>query len=156
MDTPQNHIWGPALWMILHSTAERIGTKYLHQLPQEEIRLWTTLLNSLKYSLPCPHCKKHYTSYLATNPIMNPFTKDNIRNWLFQLHNQVNERTGKNNKFIIEQLSELYDKPFCFTDYIKIIIQQMIQSIKLGWSSRNDIQKTIRILEEMKRFYDFF
>jgi rubrerythrin len=87
---------------------------------------------------------------------MNPFTKDNIRNWLFQLHNQVNERTGKNNKFIIEQLSELYDKPFCFTDYIKIIIQQMIQSIKLGWSSRNDIQKTIRILEEMKRFYDFF
>jgi hypothetical protein len=29
-------------------------------------------------------------------------------------------------------------------------------SLRLGWSSRDDIQRTIRTLQELKRFYDFF
>lgn len=156
MDTPQNHIWGPALWMILHSAAERIGSKHLHRLPQEESRIWTGLLGSLRYSLPCPHCKKHYTIYFSSVPIMSPFTKESVRSWLYELHSQVNQRTEKENHITLEQISEIYGNPFNFTHHFTIVATQMTQSLRIGWASRIDLQRTIRFLEELKRFYDFF
>lgn len=155
MDSPQNHIWGPALWMILHSSAERIGTKQLQRLPQEEMRIWIGLLNSLRYSLPCPHCKKHFISFLSSKPILS-FNRDTIRLWLFELHQQINQRNNTNNQFTFDQLSDKYSSPFEYTHYTGIVINQMMKSLRMGWSTRNDIQRTIRFFEELKRFYDFF
>lgn len=153
MDSPQNHIWGPALWMILHSSAEKIGTKPLPHLPQEESRIWIGLLNSLRYSLPCPHCKKHFTEYLSSHPI-HSFTKDIIRTWLFDLHSQINQRTDKNYPISILYLPELYNNVSHFMKYMNIVMVQMKKSIQMGWSTRNDIQRTLRFLEELRRFYD--
>ena len=155
MDSPQNHIWGPHLWMILHSSAERIGTKNLNRLPQEESRLWINLLGSLRYSLPCPLCKKHYTAYFSTVPIIS-ITQLFIRGWLYNLHNQVNNQTGKPNTISIEDIPEIYSKPFNFTAHYDIIIEQMNRALRVGWCTRNDIQRTIRHFQEFKRFYDFF
>lgn len=155
MDSPQNHIWGPQLWIILHSATERIGHPRHNKLPQEETRIWTNLLASLRFSLPCPLCKKHYTIYFNSNPIQN-VTRDFIRNWLFVLHCQVNDRTEKLNTISIEQLPEIYSKPFNFTYHFSIILGEMNKALRLGWSSRNDIQRTVRLFEELKRFYDFF
>lgn len=155
MDSPQNHIWGPELWMILHSAAERIGQPYLKKMAQEEARIWSGLLSSLRYSLPCPQCKKHYNEYFISKSIL-PIEKVNIRNWLFNLHSEVNRRTDKPNKITIEQIPELYSKPFHFSKHLGIISGQMTQAIRLGWCNRDDILKTIRLFQEMKRFYDFF
>lgn len=155
MDSPQNHIWGPQLWIILHSATERIGLPKLSRLPQEEMRIWIALLSSLRYSLPCPVCKKHYSQYILSTPITS-VNQIFIRNWLFKLHCQVNNRTEKSNIITIEQIPEIYSKPFNFTAHFKIVVEQMNRAIRLGWSSRNDIQKTIRLFEELKRFYDFF
>lgn len=155
MDSPQNHIWGPQLWMILHYSAERIGTKSLNRLPQEETRLWTNLLGGLRYSLPCPLCKKHYTDYLLSTPII-AINKTFIREWLYNLHNQVNSRTDKPNTIPIEQIPEIYSGIFCFTEYYNIVVDQMNRALRLGWSKREDIQRTVRNLQELKGFYDFF
>ena len=154
MDAPQNHIWGPELWMILHSAAERIGTSHV-KLPQEELRIWTNLLSSLRYSLPCPICKKHFTAYLLSHPI-NPFNREFIRNWLYNIHNKVNNVTEKLNIITIEQIPEIYSKIFNFSAHFVILVEQMNRALRLGWSSRNDIQKSIRSFDELKRFYDFF
>jgi len=155
MDSPQNNIWGPNLWTILHSAAERIGSKDLKRLPLEEKRLWLGLLGSLRYSLPCPLCKRHYTNYLNTTPI-TAISCDLVRQWLYNLHIQVNTLTGKSNTITIEQISELYGKPFCFSHHFTIVVDHMKRALKLGWNSREDIQRTLRYLEELKRFYDFF
>lgn len=155
MDSPQNHIWGPQLWMILHYSAERIGTKSLNRLPQEETRLWINLLGSLRYSLPCPLCKKHYTEYLSSTPIID-INQAFIREWLYNLHNQVNSRIDKPNTIAIEQIPEIYSKPFNFTHHYNIVVEQMNRALRLGWSKREDMQKTIRNLQELKGFYDFF
>jgi hypothetical protein len=32
----------------------------------------------------------------------------------------------------------------------------MVAAIRLKWVERIDMQRTMRILEELKRFYDFF
>jgi len=154
MDAPQNHIWGPHLWMILHSAAERIGMTHI-KLPQEELRIWTGLLSSLRHSLPCPICKKHFTTYLSSNPIVT-FNREFIRNWLYNLHYQVNDRTEKSTTITIEQIPEIYSKPFNFSAHFRTVIEQMNKALRLGWSSRSDIQKTVRLSEELKRFYDFF
>ncbi len=155
MDSPQNQIWGPHLWIILHSMAERIGLKTLKRLPMEEKRLWTILLSSLKFSLPCPLCKKHYTDYYTSVPLPR-ITAENVREWLFNLHNSVNLRTDKPNTITIEQISEIYSKPFNFSYHFSVVSEHMGRALRLGWSSRDDIQKTIRIFSEMKRFYDLF
>jgi len=154
MDAPQNDIWGPELWMILHSAAERIGTSHV-KLPQEELRLWTNLLMSLRFSLPCPICKKHFTVYLLSTPIKT-FNREFIRNWLYNIHCQVNDRTEKRVEITIDQIPEIYSKPFNFSAHFSTVSDQMNRALRLGWSSRADIQKSIRFFEELKRFYDFF
>jgi len=154
MDAPQNHIWGPNLWMILHSAAERIGTSHI-KLPQEELRIWTGLLSSLRHSLPCPVCKKHFTAYFSSTPVKT-FNREFIRNWLYNLHCQVNDRTEKDNTITIEQIPEIYSKPFNFSAHFRVVAEQMNRALRLAWSSRDDIQKSFRFFEELKRFYDFF
>jgi hypothetical protein len=152
MDSPQNHIWGPALWMLLHSSVERFG--YSPTLPTEEQRIWNGLLRSLQYSLPCPLCKKHYTTYLASRPLV--FTKSALRLWLYHLHYEVNQRTGKSTTMSLEEVEEVYRTPFQFTRYYPIVLSQMMKALRLGWSSREDIQRSARFFEEIKRHYDFF
>ena len=154
MDAPQNHIWGPNLWMILHSAAERIGSSHV-KLPREELRIWTGLLMSLRFSLPCPVCKKHFTTYLASTPIVN-FNREFVRTWLYNIHCQVNDRTEKRAEITIEQIPEIYSKPFNFSAHFRVVAEQMNRALRLGWSSRDDIQKSARVFEELKRFYDFF
>lgn len=155
MEAPQNHIWGPALWTILHFAAERIGTRVLQRLPQEEIRIWTNLLGSLRYSLPCPLCKKHYTDYFSSHPI-HSVAKEEIRNWLYHLHSHVNQQTGKPSNLSLEQVIERYSRPFQYTVYYPVVEKQMIQGVRFGRCARVDLQRTVRCLEEMKRFYEFF
>jgi hypothetical protein len=154
MDSPQNHIWGPNLWILLHSAAERIGIPQ-KRLPQEEIRIWSTLLKSLRFSLPCPLCKKHYNEYINRYPIIS-VNKEYIRDWLYNLHYEINNKLNRTNIITIEQVIEIYNKPINFTNHLNIVVEQMHKAVRLGWSSRNDIYRTIRIFEELKRYYDYF
>ncbi len=156
MDAPKTCIWGPNLWTILHSAAERIGTCILKRLPQEESRIWVGLLRSLQFTLPCPQCKKHYAKYLSTHPIIS-FTKESIRSWLFVLHDLVNQDTGKTENILaLEQIPSIYEQPFHFSKHVNVVSHQMSSAVKLGWSSYDDTKRTIRLFEEMRRFYDFF
>jgi len=147
--SPSNAIWGPALWTILHSVSEHIGSQQLKKLPQEESRIWLGLLQSLRYSLPCPQCKKHFTLFFNQTPIRG--IKD-IRRWLYTLHNQVNQRLGKAS--YAEEELETYKHPFYFTGYYQIIHEHMIMAVRQGTCSHADVQRTIRFLIEMKCFYD--
>ena len=156
MDSLQNQIWGPALWRLLHSSAERIGTKTLHRLPHEESRIWSQVLQSLRYSLPCPQCKRHYQGYFISYPLSHLVTKEEVRIWLYRLHEAVNQRLGKPGTLSLTEVEERYSAPFCFSEAVGTITGQMRVGIQRGWCSREDVVRTLRYLEEMKRFYDFF
>jgi len=155
MDSPQTQVWGPHLWMILHSSAERIGLNKLKRLPQEESRIWLGLLGSLRYSLPCPVCKKHFTSFFSSNPI-NAISQEFIRGWLYRCHANVNTINDKPQTVTLEQLPSIYSKPFNFSYHYGIIAEHMGKALRLGWCSREDIGRTARFFQELKRFYDFF
>ena len=151
---PQTNVWGPSLWLILHSACEQIGSHHLKRLPLEEARIWFGLLNSLRYSLPCPQCKKHYTLYSNQTPIMQ-VTKETIRRWLFNLHDQVNQRTQKES-IPYESVALHYEALFNFTEHFKIVTDHMLAAVRRGASISNDVQRTIRFFTEMKCFYNFF
>jgi len=150
MESPNNNVWGPALWLILHSSCERIG--YDPKKINDEIRIWYHLLLSLRFSLPCPLCKKHYQSYIQLNPITN-ITKDNIRIWLYKLHTYINQSLNKDN-MTFEGLIEHYSKEFCFTYSYQIINHQITLALQLGRIIREDAIRTLRLLEELKILYD--
>jgi hypothetical protein len=155
MDSLQNQRWGPALWKLLHSSAERIGSKALKRLPQEESRIWSQLLRSLRFSLPCPQCKQHYQTYSGAYPLSS-FSKEEVRIWLYRLHEAVNQRLGKPDTLSLTEVEELYSAPFCFSEAMGVVAGQMRVGIQRGWCAREDVIRTLRYLEEMKRFYDFF
>lgn len=155
MESPQNSIWGPELWIVLHSAAERIGSKSLNRLPLEEMRIWSTLLSGLRYFLPCPQCKKHYADYYSTHPIPR-LDKKTMREWLYHLHQNINAQQGKDTSMTLEQVEEKYSQPFHFTRHIAIVRSQVGAAIRLKWVEHVDMQRTMRTLEELRRFYDFF
>ena len=167
MDAPQNNEWGPEMWKILHGLAEKIGSYqtivHRHRTDtqlNEEKRLWNVLLVSLRLSLPCPLCRKHYSDYINKHPLDNiiqangPLLKDSIRIWLYNLHNDVNQRGGKSN-FSTENLSELY-RNINYNHSLNIVANHMRRGLNKQWVSRDDVGRTIRILKEIFIFYACF
>ena len=88
---------------------------------------------------------------------MSPLvTKEEVRIWLYRLHEAVNQRLEKPGTLSLTEVEEQYSVPFCFSEALGIISGQMRVGIQRGWCAREDIIRTLRYLEEMKRFYDFF
>ncbi len=166
MDAPQNNEWGPEMWKILHGLSEKIGNypqvshRYITNAESnEEKRLWTILLTSLRLSLPCPLCRKHYTEYInhqSPNRFLHldNIPKEEIRKWLFNLHNSINEKNQK--PFIpIENITELY-RNINFSYSLHIVVEHMRRGLTKQWVTRDDIGRTIRVLKEMFAFYSCY
>ena len=88
----------------------------------------------------------------SSNPIQSIHE---IRLWLYNLHSQINSRNEKLD-ITIDQISEIYSKPFNFTYHYSFIIEQMKRALRHKWSNHKDIQCTSRFLFELKCFYDLF
>ena len=83
--------WGTPTWFLFHSLAEKVNpVKY----QKHYLKVWQ-FIKEVCYSLPCPFCKEHATSYVnrINNSQIN--TKDKLIDVLFRFHNDVNLRTGK-------------------------------------------------------------
>lgn len=155
MSVPQNNIWGPPLWNILHSLAERIYVPKLPHLIKEQQRLWAGLLSSLRLSLPCPLCRKHYTEYynlhFPDNHIHGDF-KGYIRYWLYQIHHDVNSRLNRQN-IPIDTLSNVYSIYNNYHHDLNIVISQMSLGIRSGWIHRDDLTRVHRFIRQLFAFY---
>lgn len=92
--TVDTSVWGPPMWRVLHIAAH-VGNSN-----RNNIHLWRNLLATLMTDLPCPDCRHHYTLWYNSHPIrVTLMPQQNIRNiiirYLHDLHNDVNQRTGK-------------------------------------------------------------
>lgn len=75
-------VWGAPLWAVLHGLAELGATK----IPFSD---WRELTAVLQTSLPCEECSRHYQRWYRVRP---PVETQPIRQWLLDLHNDVNRR----------------------------------------------------------------
>ena len=98
-------VWGPAIWFLLHTLAEKIKEDAF-------LNIRVELLNNI-YAicthLPCPICSEHAKEYLGKINFNTITTKVQLKYMLFNFHNEVNNRKGYP-IFNIDELNEKYLK----------------------------------------------
>ena len=106
--------WGPNAWKLLHGIAERVGlhsTLTVIRDEQNEIRLSLRHFASL---LPCKTCQIHYREWLLKNPPelflkqSGEYLQDEMREWVFRLHENVNHRREVVSGIELETLHDQY------------------------------------------------
>ena len=84
-------LWGPPLWIVLHTAGQCIKLK-------SRQGLWANFMNALRTGIPCPDCSAHYNAWIKSHPLrvsMLPNVMIDFSRWILDLHNDVNRRTGK-------------------------------------------------------------
>lgn len=96
---PQNEEWGPLVWLILHTLAEKAGRQTNALTLGDEQRAWPLFVKTLPPIIPCPYCREHLQAYIQQHPFALPadyYTwKEYIPQYFYDLHETVNRRLGK-------------------------------------------------------------
>ena len=99
-------IWGPAAWKFLHT----ITFQYPEVPTDDDKRKYYIFFNSLKYVLPCPNCREHYSNNFEKRPIKLE-SRDDFIKWLIDIHNEVNI-INKKKKYSYEEVYKLYNNMY--------------------------------------------
>ena len=84
--------WGPLLWLELHNRSFNYPENPTVRQSLEEAHFFRTL----DQKIPCKVCRGHYRSYLSKHPVQyHVDSRENISNWVVNLHNEINIRTNK-------------------------------------------------------------
>jgi len=105
-------IWGPAIWFLFHTLAEKIRDELFSSIKVE-------LLNNIyaiSVNLPCPMCSDHAKEYLNKINFNAIQSKDDLKQMLFDFHNDVNKR-----KFVKLFTKEELDEKYPTANTINII-----------------------------------
>lgn len=97
--------WGPYTWYMFHTLAYKIKDEYFDEHKDEFFQI----LHKIACNLPCPYCSKHATGYFKKFDKRSIQTKNDIIQFLFRFHNDVNERLKKP-IFDESQLEDTYKK----------------------------------------------
>jgi len=100
---PKKIKWGPPTWYLFHTLAHKIKDDqilFLNELFQKIVLICS--------NLPCPTCTTHATKYMKRINPNTIKTKDDLKNLLFQFHNEVNSRTGEP-QFPYDELNDKYE-----------------------------------------------
>lgn len=108
---PQTEEWGPLVWLILHSYAEKAGKQENQITKSDEQRVWPLIVKNLPPIIPCPYCREHLQQFVRENPFDLPqdyfLWRTFIPDYFYRLHESVNTRLGKPS-FPKENLSSAY------------------------------------------------
>ena len=87
------NIWGPGAWKFMYN----ITLAYPDN-PNPNTKSQTyNFFTSLSAVLPCETCRYNFSQHIQKYPLNNDIlsSRDNLINWLIDIHNQVNISTGK-------------------------------------------------------------
>jgi len=122
-------IWGPAIWFLLHTLAEKILAEKFQAIRSELL----TNIYSICTHLPCPVCSEHAKEYFGKINFNSIQTKEDLKLLLFQFHNTVNQRKG----YAIFTIDELNIK------YKQANTIHIIQNFMIHFKDRNRSPKLI-------------
>jgi hypothetical protein len=133
---PSNKDWGPHLWIVLHTLAEKLGRQPVELMASDEAREIVLVLKWTEHIMPCEKCRKHYHDYVKKYPVdefvqrRGEFLRQAVRQWLWKLHEAVNERNGAPS-FPIENLVTTYQHAN-LAQSLKELYSVLSSSIPLG------------------------
>ena len=83
--------WGPQTWIFFHMLACKIDESFFKNNRSQCLALIKNICNVL----PCPTCTRHAVAFMRRVDVNNVTTKTELGEMLFQFHNLVNKRLGK-------------------------------------------------------------
>lgn len=111
---PRNEEWGPLVWRLLHTLAEKAGKQASLLTKGDEMRAWPLFIKALPSVIPCPYCRDHLQEYLQAHPFQLPLDYTEwtsyIPLYLYKLHESVNLTLGKPS-FPLADLTTTYTDP---------------------------------------------
>ena len=84
-------VWGPAVWTLFHTLAEKINDDAY---PFISHSLFNMIVRICKF-LPCPECSIDASNFLAKIKISDIKTKTEFKNTFYVFHNWVNAKKRK-------------------------------------------------------------
>jgi hypothetical protein len=82
----RRQIWGPAVWTVLHSAAATVS----------DHKDFIALLEAIRRTLPCEHCRSHLDEYLRAFPPEELIgDRAACSAYAYQLHSAVRARLGQ-------------------------------------------------------------
>ena len=96
-----NNKWGPYTWILFHTLSHKLKDEYF----QEEKDKLFDIIKSICYNLPCPYCREHAKGIISKVSIGSIKSKEELKSFLFNFHNLVNNRLNKK-AYNIEDLSK--------------------------------------------------
>lgn len=100
-------IWGPPAWTLLHA----ITLDYPNNPTNEDKQNMLNFIISLGKVLPCAKCRLNFRDHLLKYPLDNEAlsSKNNLVNWMIDIHNCVNESKNQNKLTYEEGLSKILE-----------------------------------------------
>jgi hypothetical protein len=83
-------VWGPATWKLLHCMVLKVNKIE----PQQLIELKNIIMRIVS-NLPCPYCTAHALSNIASSNFKMIQNINDLKLFMFQFHNKVNQQTNK-------------------------------------------------------------
>jgi hypothetical protein len=86
----KKQVWGNATWYLFHTISYKLKPEFGSEVP--------IIFNHIKNicnNLPCPDCQEHATRFLSNvNTPLIISSQENLINFLYAFHNNVNKRIG--------------------------------------------------------------
>ena len=136
-------IWGPATWNLLHTICEKI---YEDKFDNTKYDLYK-LIALICVSVPCPICRDHAINYLKTNKIENCTTKQSLKLYVYNLHNQASIN-AKNTQFDLDILNKYTNFSFVeiFNTYITIYNANKTDDLQYSFRRRINLKEIKQLL----------
>jgi hypothetical protein len=129
--------WGPLLWTLLHAVAEKLGTQKPDILAADEAREIVYILRGVEVIMPCEKCRRHYHEYRVKNPF-DEFSRKRgqvlrkaVREWLYVLHESVNQRNKVESRVLLENLESMY-KPVKIQEAWDALHKVLVELVRSG------------------------
>lgn len=106
--------WGSNAWMLLHGLAERVGNQTNLTTIRDEQNQIRFALREFGSLLPCKTCQLHYKEWVRKHSPdtfaskNGGYLQEDMRLWVYNLHNEVNNRREINIAFPENSLEETY------------------------------------------------
>ena len=84
-------VWGPAIWTLFHTLAEKINPDAYSQVSPS---MFNIIVQICKF-LPCPDCSRDASIFLAKIKLSDYRNKTEFKNMLYLFHNYVNSKKRK-------------------------------------------------------------
>jgi len=100
-------VWGPALWMSLHTMSFNYP---VHPTPEQKQQYRDFILN-LQYVLPCGKCRSNLACNLKKLPLTmhHLASRDRFSRYVYRLHELVNRMLHKKSNLTYEDVRDRYE-----------------------------------------------